>query len=243
MADVQALEADEIGAYILLLCYAWEHQGIPTDLRRIAGIGKIAPRHFERVWGTLAPYWEGSPICPTCYINPRLEAVREEAAIHVGKQSDKGRRGAERRWQKDSPSNAQAQREQCLHDDRTMALRSPISNYEVLRTSAVGWGVWPEGDELKALALIFVHRFANCADPEKAAKRHLFSYSTTLAAMRQRGVTIAQAWKACEDCWRAGGEVPLWGGKIKSALSFLPAWRQNGKPATKWETVTDAQLS
>lgn len=98
-------------------------------------------------------------------------------------------------------------------------------DYDSLRSSAIRFGEWPGGpDPLADLARIFIDRFANCRDPEKV-KRLLRPYTTFLASMRRRGVTIAQAWSACEDCWRAGGEVPLFGGTIRSAADFLPAFK------------------
>lgn len=136
--------------------------------------------------------------------------------------------------EKAAPLDVIRKREKRRDDGRTAAGQRPDSggpagvpeaeadNYEELRSSAKDYQEWPtEPDRLANLARIFLARFANTSDEVKA-RRQLSQYCTLLASMRQRGATIEQAWKACEDCWSAGDKVPLWGGKIKQATSFLP---------------------
>jgi hypothetical protein len=40
--------------------------------------------------------------------------------------------------------------------------------------------------------------------------------------MCQRGVTIEQAWSACEEAWKVDGEQ-LWGAQIRRTFDFLPS--------------------
>ena len=112
---------------------------------------------------------------------------------------------------------------------------------ELLRNLAIRFGEWPEGpDPLADLSRIFINRFANCRDADKA-KALLGPYTTFLASMRRRGVTIAQAWSACEDCWRAGGEKPLFGGTIRRAADFLPAFAARAREKGAAVVVTGRQ--
>jgi len=112
-------------------------------------------------------------------------------------------------------------------DANSQKLRS-VDNLDSLRSSAVAFGDWPvDVSELQRLAAIFLSQFANCRDATKADK-YLPAYTTTLAVLRSRGVSIDDAWKACADAKAAFGNKPLFGSSIKSAIGFLPA-RANGR--------------
>jgi hypothetical protein len=101
--------------------------------------------------------------------------------------------------------------------------QSTQSNSDSLRSSAVAFGSWPERvDRLRVLALIFIAEFANCRDGLKAEK-YVGHYAGVLATVRSRGLSIAQAWQACADAREACGGRPLFGGSVKTAISFLPA--------------------
>jgi hypothetical protein len=107
--------------------------------------------------------------------------------------------------------------------------------YASLRSAALAVGSWPDDTEgFQALAITFIARFANCRDRVKAVKL-LGAYTSALTAMQSRGATIEQAWTAAQDAWSKGGEVPLFGDKIKYAISQL---RVNG-PAAKPKRTFD----
>lgn len=93
VADVQHLEGYEIGGYILLICYAWEHWGIPKDLRRASNIAKVPRSYSDRFWAEIGPLWKPHPICAECLISPRLEEVREASRLFSERQRANGRRG------------------------------------------------------------------------------------------------------------------------------------------------------
>lgn len=92
-----------------------------------------------------------------------------------------------------------------------------------LRSSALGFGDWPgEIAQLRALAMLFIAEFANCRDATKAEK-YVGVYTTTLATMRSRHVSIEAAWQACADARDAFGGKPLFQSAVKMAISFLPS--------------------
>lgn len=96
-----------------------------------------------------------------------------------------------------------------------------IDNSASLRSAALCHVTIPtDPAELQALALIFVERFAHTKDPGKA-RRQLGEYAPVLAKLGGRGLTTEQLWDACEKCLIAGGEVPLFGAKIKRVYAFL----------------------
>ena len=58
MTSTCHLSADAFGAYMRLLCYAWDNHGLPLDdddRRRIAGID---PAPWPAVWAKIAGKWE-----------------------------------------------------------------------------------------------------------------------------------------------------------------------------------------
>ena len=83
------LSAEEVGAYIRLLCYQWSRGGIPDDplkLARIAG-ANVTP-------DTLQKFPDGK--------NARLEFEREKQAEYRAKQSAKGQASAKARFNRGS---------------------------------------------------------------------------------------------------------------------------------------------
>ena len=74
---VQAAEADEIGAYLLLLCLDWGEEGFAFDEKRLARVCRLSLPRFRVVWSHLAdkfPERDGK------HYNPRLEKERIKQA-------------------------------------------------------------------------------------------------------------------------------------------------------------------
>lgn len=90
VASTRALPADARGAYINLLAYAWDNDGLPLDdedRRLIAGVEKGA---WRRVWEKLASKWierDGS------LVNAKLERVRLESETFTLDMRSLGRAG------------------------------------------------------------------------------------------------------------------------------------------------------
>lgn len=75
-ASTRAFSAEVRGAYINLLAYAWDNNGLPTDeedLRLIAGVERSS---WKRVWDKLAPKWVEQD---GVLVNRKLERVRVES--------------------------------------------------------------------------------------------------------------------------------------------------------------------
>jgi len=101
LAGTMAMEADEVGAYIRLLCYQWEHDTIPNDRRAIALITGTLPSEFDRVWSKVRDKFSTTNgLDDGDLFNERLEAERQKkqeisekraAAAHaMHKQSKQG---------------------------------------------------------------------------------------------------------------------------------------------------------
>lgn len=74
---VQAAEADEIGAYVLLLCLDWGEEGFAFDERRLARVCRLPVQRFRVVWSHLAPKF---PPRDGRHYNTRLDKERTKQA-------------------------------------------------------------------------------------------------------------------------------------------------------------------
>lgn len=100
---VQSASTEEIGAYVLLLCYDWQEVGFVYDERRLASVTKLSVPRFRKAWSHLgAKFPERDGRC----FNPRLEKERVKQAAWEAKASEKGRKGADARWHGQCPDDA-----------------------------------------------------------------------------------------------------------------------------------------
>lgn len=102
---ISTFSAAEVGAYIQLLCYAWlsEDCGLPDDDKVLAQISKLgdawAGESGRRVRNKFR-------VKDGRLYNTRLLAEREKQDQYRAKQSESGRKGAQKRWGKQRPKNA-----------------------------------------------------------------------------------------------------------------------------------------
>ena len=102
--DVSVFSAAERGAYIQLLCFAWQAPdcGLPDDDKELAQLSKLgedwAGESGKRVRSKFRA--EGGRL-----YNERLLEERHKQDEHRAKQSESGRRGAEKRWGKKGPDS------------------------------------------------------------------------------------------------------------------------------------------
>lgn len=87
------MSAEEVGAYIRLLCHQWAKGGLPNDEPRLARMaGLIGSPSLGYVLARFSP-------CPDGLLrHPRLEAIRAEREAYKTRQADSGAAGARRRW-------------------------------------------------------------------------------------------------------------------------------------------------
>jgi uncharacterized protein YdaU (DUF1376 family) len=93
--NVSGMSLQERGAYITLLCFCWNDGSLPTEVSRLATMCCAPLKVFAAVW----------PAVRACfrerdgrYVHPRLDKERQKQAEHRQRQSEKGSRGAARRW-------------------------------------------------------------------------------------------------------------------------------------------------
>lgn len=102
----------QFGAYVRLLCYAWDNSGLPNDFDACARIaGGIEGQDWKVIRRRLDVIDAGTD--RERLSHPRLEAEREKQANLHDSRSEAGRRAAEKRWQTHSKRNADALTKPC----------------------------------------------------------------------------------------------------------------------------------
>jgi uncharacterized protein YdaU (DUF1376 family) len=94
--DVAALSLEEVGAYTLLLCYAWLKDGLPDDPAKLAKALHVTPAKFQRLWRVIAhkfPKMDDGRLR-----NERQEEERAKQAAYKQERSESGRKGNAKRW-------------------------------------------------------------------------------------------------------------------------------------------------
>ena len=98
LAATSDIPTEEVGAYMLLICKAWELGGIPDDLRKIANIVRLPVPRARLAWRDLERFFSPHPNRPDWLIQKRLETIRREMFERSLIASEKGKRGAAARY-------------------------------------------------------------------------------------------------------------------------------------------------
>ena len=101
LVDVAEWTAEEVGVYIRLLATQWANGDLSSDPRRLAISG--GPE-VVKVWETVRKKFT---VNGDRMFNEKLEKIREEKNFYLLKQSEAGKRGASKRWQKDINPNGE----------------------------------------------------------------------------------------------------------------------------------------
>jgi uncharacterized protein YdaU (DUF1376 family) len=112
LAGVADMTQAEVGAYILLLCHQWSRGEIPADPARAALIAKgDVPAHvIEKFPGGK---------------NERLERERQKQADYRAAQADRGKSGADKRWNGKCHSKRHSKRHGASNG---VAIKAPMAN-------------------------------------------------------------------------------------------------------------------
>ena len=89
-------ELDEVGLYIKLLIHQWTNGPLPNDYKKLAKIARISPKKFSNLFQIVSKKF---PLDSSGRLaNIRLEKVRQNQINYRKKQTDFGKKGAEKRW-------------------------------------------------------------------------------------------------------------------------------------------------
>lgn len=118
------LTAEEVGAYIRLLCYQWVKGGLPNDenkLAHLAGLTEISGGlSLGYVLGNVLVKFRLSPE-DNLWRNERLEVVRREQAEYREKQANNGKGGG-------NPNFKKGKKNPYYDDDQTLTKDNPPHN-------------------------------------------------------------------------------------------------------------------
>lgn len=93
--EVHAMSLTEVGAYIKLLGFCWDMDGLPTDHNKLASMLRIPRSRFDRLWK--GPLGDCFQELSGKYRNGRLDRERYKQKSYARRQSD----NAKSRWNKD----------------------------------------------------------------------------------------------------------------------------------------------
>lgn len=98
---VQLMTLEAEGAYHRLLDHQWFHRSIPAGIPDLARVCKnVSPNKMRKLWREIAPCFVAVPGDTTRLYNRKLERIRAEKEAYRLQQSESGRLGARRRWEK-----------------------------------------------------------------------------------------------------------------------------------------------
>ena len=97
------MSAEEVGAYIRLLCHQWNKGGLPNDPDRLAKMAGLmaVPMASPSLGYVLAKF---QPCADGQLRNERLEKVRAESESYRKNQSENGKKGTKTRWENSKPN-------------------------------------------------------------------------------------------------------------------------------------------
>ena len=97
--DTAGLTLEAVGAYIKLICVYWTKESLQNDIQTL---NRIVGADISKVWPSICGYFE--PRDGQLYL-PELDRYRQELIDHKAKQSANGKKGANKRWEKESHTN------------------------------------------------------------------------------------------------------------------------------------------
>ena len=122
------LSAEEVGAYMLLLCHQWDKGALPSSDRELLRIARTKMKVLEVVKGKFVRCDDG------LLRNLRMEKEREKQASYKEVMKKRGEKGADKRWHKHSSSNAQA-----MPADSSSSSTSTSSSFSTSDKDISGW--------------------------------------------------------------------------------------------------------
>jgi uncharacterized protein YdaU (DUF1376 family) len=99
--EVKAMTLEQVGAYIMLLCWAWQDNGLdPDHLDQYRRALRLPKARWERVWAVVGQRFSVStnPGCDHNLRNAKQECVRTELKAYHERQQNAGKHGAEQRY-------------------------------------------------------------------------------------------------------------------------------------------------
>lgn len=147
-----AMSAQECGVYIRLMCRCWLEGSIPDDVTQVARLGGVTTAQLRKFWPAIRRCFAAHETDAGRLVHGRLERERSKQDSFRRRQSDKGSKGAEKRWPRDGTGIATAMAQAIpKHSSSISDLRSPDSSRYVSEVPR---------DEDATRAATFIDRYA-----------------------------------------------------------------------------------
>lgn len=96
LADTMELNAEQHGAYLLMLMHAWKSDGkLPADPARLCQIARMSPQQWSRSEPLLREFFNCGP---DAWTHKRVVNELGKAKDFVEKKSAAGKLGAKKKW-------------------------------------------------------------------------------------------------------------------------------------------------
>jgi uncharacterized protein YdaU (DUF1376 family) len=96
LSDTMHLNAEQHGAYLLLIMAAWKHDGqLPSEASALRQISRMTPQQWAKSETVLQRFFF---VTEDFWIHNRVRTELERARANVEKQSKAGAAGAAKRW-------------------------------------------------------------------------------------------------------------------------------------------------
>lgn len=114
--------AEEVGAYIRLLCYQWAKNGLPNDNLKLAQLAICGVKVIESIRQKFRECEDG------LLRNPRLQQVQEDQERYRLKQTENGKKGGNPNFHKGQHNPYYKPEDNPLHNPKISSISSPISS-------------------------------------------------------------------------------------------------------------------
>jgi uncharacterized protein YdaU (DUF1376 family) len=101
MCSTRTLSLAQRGAYTDLLFWSWDNGPLPSDHESLMRILSCTSKEFEHVWPAICDKFVEYPDGLGRLVNLRLEEERKKYSDYRRRQSEGGRKGAEKKWAKE----------------------------------------------------------------------------------------------------------------------------------------------
>jgi uncharacterized protein YdaU (DUF1376 family) len=134
VAGTITLSTEEVGAYILLMCHAWDNGEVPLGNIHRARIARLTPSRMMRVWVSLETKFRQTG---TGFIQPRIERERQKQIEYRERQAANGRNGGRPSKPKPNPtlSSGLSQNKPTANPDKSSSVFSLHTSVSSLRST------------------------------------------------------------------------------------------------------------
>lgn len=144
MAGTATMSLQEVGAYMRLLCYAWDAGSVPNDPKERSRICACSKAQEREIWKKVGTKFS---LQNDVFLNERMEEERQKQAEYRRRQSDKGKASAIVRWQPESNHGVTTVTSRLQPEGNSSSSSSSSSSKEQIpasteRSLPVGFAEW-----------------------------------------------------------------------------------------------------